>query len=150
MQKSIHNERDDDATDFDFDFSFPFVVLVLFPVLISVFIDQQPAHSTQSSHLDNLASCLPEAMALNPPILSIPTQEADRNEHIQRFLISLPRHGPGSDGDLRGTDDLMEHDQAVQDGDNDRERKEESEVALGPQAGRAEQGPDLEAERREP
>lgn len=41
-------------------------------------------------------------MALNPPIMAVPPQEADRGAHIQRFLSSLPRPGPS--GDIGGHD----------------------------------------------
>lgn len=33
-------------------------------------------------------------MALNPRIMAIPPQPTDREEHIHRFLTSLPRQNP--------------------------------------------------------
>jgi hypothetical protein len=35
-------------------------------------------------------------MALNPPIQALPTQQADRDGHLQRFLTSLPDFGSSS------------------------------------------------------
>jgi hypothetical protein len=53
-------------------------------------------------------------MALNPPIQAIPVQETDRNEHLQRFLTSLPNFEPGSGGLAARTSIHTLHDELIE------------------------------------